>query len=75
MPAYGKVMSMILSSLLLKVFFLLGSLCSFYPEMHLLGCEVCLRSGSQRCAPGIRRNQKSTPSQLTSIFGLLWNLN
>uniref|UniRef100_A0A2K6APV5 Uncharacterized protein n=1 Tax=Macaca nemestrina TaxID=9545 RepID=A0A2K6APV5_MACNE len=69
-----KIMSMILSSLLQKLppgF----PMFSLYPEIHLLGCEVCLRSRSQGYAFGIYCNPKLTPSQLTSIFSLLWNLN
>uniref|UniRef100_A0A8C9J3H3 Uncharacterized protein n=1 Tax=Piliocolobus tephrosceles TaxID=591936 RepID=A0A8C9J3H3_9PRIM len=72
--SHRKIMSIILSSLLQK--FPPGfSMFSLYPEIHLLGCEVCLRSRSQGYAFSIYCNQKLTPSQLTSIFGLLWNLN
>uniref|UniRef100_A0A2I3SQ74 Uncharacterized protein n=2 Tax=Pan TaxID=9596 RepID=A0A2I3SQ74_PANTR len=64
--SHRKIMSMILSSLLQK--FPPGcSMFSLYPEIHLLGCEGYAFS--------IYCNQKLTPSQLTSIFGLLWNLN
>lgn len=41
---------------------------SFYPETNQLGCEVCLRIGSQGNAFSIYCNQKLTSSQLMSIF-------
>lgn len=53
----------------LKVFPPQFSVFSFYPEMHRLGCEVCLRGESWGGdAFGIYGNQKLTPSQWTSIF-------
>uniref|UniRef100_A0A2I3GVY4 Uncharacterized protein n=1 Tax=Nomascus leucogenys TaxID=61853 RepID=A0A2I3GVY4_NOMLE len=63
--SHRKIMSMILSSLLQKL----------PPGFSMFCCEVCLCSRSQGYAFGIYCNQTLTPSQLMSIFGLLWNLN
>ena len=51
-----------------RVFSPAFSVFSFYPETNQLGCEVCLRIGSQGNAFSIYCNQKLTSSQLMSIF-------